>query len=89
MTSLDTTVPAPLAARSLPAAPPAGAPASARLLFALLAKLARGDLLVHTPAGTTHRFGAGAGRDPAGGRGEFAFGDWRLPRDVLTGGDLG
>jgi cyclopropane-fatty-acyl-phospholipid synthase len=88
MTTCESTASSPLDLPSRRAAPPAGAPASARLLFALLGKLARGDLTIHAPAGTAHRFGPGAGRDPAAGRGEFAFRDWRLARDVLTGGDV-
>jgi cyclopropane-fatty-acyl-phospholipid synthase len=64
---------------------PADAPAPARLLFALLRRLDQGELVVHTPAGTTHRFGPGSG---ATGRGEFVFRDWRLARDILTGGDV-
>jgi cyclopropane-fatty-acyl-phospholipid synthase len=88
MTTCESAAPSPFAVPSACIAPPAGAPASARLLFTLLARLARGDLNILTPAGTAHRFGPGAERDPAAGRGEFAFHDWRLPRDVLTGGDV-
>jgi cyclopropane-fatty-acyl-phospholipid synthase len=88
MTSCESAAPSPFALPSHRVAPPAGAPAPARLLFALLARLGRGDLTIHTPAGTAHRFGPGVERDPAAGRGEFAFRDWRLPRDVLTGGDV-
>jgi cyclopropane-fatty-acyl-phospholipid synthase len=61
-----------------PAAPPA-----ARLLFAMLARLARGELVVVDPEGRAHRFG-----HDAAGRGEFRFRDWRLARAVLTGGDV-
>jgi cyclopropane-fatty-acyl-phospholipid synthase len=64
---------------------PLDAPASTRMLFALLTRLARGEVTIQTPAGTTHRFGPG--HDVAG-RGEFTFSDWRLARDVLTGGDV-
>jgi len=72
--------PFPSAARA-----PAGTPAAVQFLFALLARLARGELVVTDPAGRTHRFGRGA---DGAGRGEFAFRDWRLARDVLTGGDV-
>jgi cyclopropane-fatty-acyl-phospholipid synthase len=64
---------------------PLVAPASTRILFALLTRLARGEVTIHTPAGTTHRFGPG---HDAAGRGEFTFTDWGLARDVLTGGDV-
>jgi cyclopropane-fatty-acyl-phospholipid synthase len=64
---------------------PRATPPAARLLFALLTRLDRGELTIHTPAGTTHRFGRD--RDAAG-RAEFAFHDWRLARDVLSGGDV-
>jgi cyclopropane-fatty-acyl-phospholipid synthase len=60
-------------------------PASARLLLHLLGRLARGELVVRTPAGATYTFGPG--RDDAG-RGEFVFNDWQLARDVLRGGDV-
>jgi cyclopropane-fatty-acyl-phospholipid synthase len=60
-------------------------PASARLLLHLLGRLARGELVVRTPAGAAYTFGPG--RDDAG-RGEFVFNDWQLARDVLRGGDV-
>ena len=88
MTALDTTARSPLAiGRSAVAAGtlPADAPPPARLLFALLRRLDQGELVVHTPAGTTHHFGPG---DDAAGRGEFIFRDWRLAREILTGGDV-
>jgi cyclopropane-fatty-acyl-phospholipid synthase len=88
MTSLDTTANSSLAAARAPALPgslPHGAPAPARLLFALLRRLDRGELVVHTPAGTTHHFGPGG---DAGARGEFIFRDWGLAREILTGGDV-
>ncbi len=88
MTSIDTTARSPLSAPSLLASPgilPQGAPAPARLLFALLRRLDQGELVVHTPAGTTHHFGPG---NDAAGRGEFIFRDWSLARGILTGGDV-
>jgi len=66
-------------------------PAAARLLLHLLGRLARGELVVRTPAGTVHRFGPAHDRDhddDDGGRGEFVFNDWQLARDVLRGGDV-
>lgn len=85
MTSLESTADAPLAAPAgaAPIVPPRAAPTSARLLFALLARLTCGELTIHTPDGSTLRFGPGGA-----GRGEFSFRDWRLARDVLTGGDV-
>ncbi len=87
MTSLDNTACSPLSAPSgtARAALPLDAPVSTRMLFALLTRLARGEVTIHTPAGTTHRFGPA---HDAAGRGEFTFTDWRLARDVLTGGDV-
>jgi len=67
------------------AMPPAGASPSVRLLFALLARIARGELVVVDPDGRAHRFG----RNDGTGRGEVRFRDWRLARDILTAGDVG
>jgi cyclopropane-fatty-acyl-phospholipid synthase len=64
---------------------PASAPPTARILFALLARLARGELVVTDPEGRAHRFGVA---DAAIGRGELRFRDWRIARDILTGGDV-
>ena len=66
-------------------ATPAGAPPAVRLLFALLKRLAHGELVVTDPDGRIHRFGT---LDGVAGRGEFTFRDWRLARDILTGGDV-
>ena len=65
--------------------PPAGAPPTVRILLALLARLARGELVVTDPDGRTHRFGTGS---DGFGRGEVRFRDWRFARDILTGGDV-
>jgi cyclopropane-fatty-acyl-phospholipid synthase len=81
MTSYENTNPHPFPA----SAAPAGAPPAVRVLFALLTRLARGELVVTDPDGRTHRFGKG--REHAG-RGEFRFRDWRLGRAILTGGDV-
>jgi cyclopropane-fatty-acyl-phospholipid synthase len=85
MTTFETTARNPLSAACLgvPMPLPPFAPTAARMLFALLRRVEHGDLLVHTPAGTTHRFGTVAGE-----RCEFTFRDWRLPRRILTGGDV-
>jgi cyclopropane-fatty-acyl-phospholipid synthase len=81
MTSFETTNQHPLAA----SLPPAGAPPAARILLALLTRLARGELIVIDPDGRGRRFGPG--NDEAG-HGEFRFRDWRLARAILTGGDV-
>ena len=65
--------------------PPAGAPPTARILMALLARLAHGELGVYDPDGRPHRFGPGS---DVAGRGEVRFREWRLARDILTGGDV-
>jgi cyclopropane-fatty-acyl-phospholipid synthase len=65
--------------------PPLGAPPAVRILFALLARLACGELVAIDPDGRGHRFGSGHDR---AGRGEVRFRDWRLARDILTGGDV-
>jgi len=66
------------------AQPPEHAPPAARMLFALLARLAHGEVRLTTPDGTVHRFGPG-GDAP---RAELRFHDWRIGREVLTGGDV-
>jgi len=81
MTSYEGTNPRPLAVSLLPA----GAPPAARILLALLTRLARGELVVIDPDGHGRRFGPG--NDDAG-HGEFRFRDWRLARAILTGGDV-
>ena len=81
MTTYESTNPRPLTA----SLPPAGAPPAARILLALLTRLARGELVVIDPDGHGRRFGPG--NDDAG-HGEFRFRDWRLARAILTGGDV-
>jgi cyclopropane-fatty-acyl-phospholipid synthase len=63
---------------------PSGAPASARLLLALLGRLARGEVLLTTPDGALHAFG----QSGQGERAEISFRDWRIAREVLVGGDV-
>jgi len=65
-------------------APGSGAPPSARLLFALLGRLAQGEVLLTTPDGAMHAFG----QSGQGERAEIVFRDWRIAREVLTGGDV-
>jgi cyclopropane-fatty-acyl-phospholipid synthase len=64
---------------------PGHAPPAARLLFALLTRLAHGEVVLRTPDGASHRFGPGHGD---AGRADLAFPDWRSAREVLTGGDV-
>ena len=75
---------------------PAGArrhslPATSRLLFALLDRMEYGSLALTTPDGVTRRFGPGAAANslsrtvPAA---DLTLRDWRLCRDVITGGDI-
>ena len=66
------------------AQPPEHAPPAARMLFALLGRLSHGEVRLTTPDGTVHRFGPG-GDAP---RAELRFHDWRIGREVLTGGDV-
>ena len=79
----------PLLSTQLRASPyallPHHVPPAARLLFALLARLAHGELLLTTPDGVSHRFGSDHG---APGRAELTLHDWRVAREVLTGGDV-
>ena len=81
MASYPTTNPRPFAT----SAPAARVPPAGRILLALLARLARGELVVIDPEGGGHRFGPG---NDGAGRGEFRFRDWRLARAILTGGDV-
>jgi cyclopropane-fatty-acyl-phospholipid synthase len=85
MNGHDTTAASPLALPRRVSMPPAGAPASARLLYALLSRMAAGELTLTDPAGGTHLFGPGADH---GGRSDLKLHDWRVARDVLTGGDV-
>jgi len=62
-----------------------GAPPAARLLLALLARLARGELTLRTPDGQTRRFG---NVDAGVGRVDLVLHDWRVAHDVLRGGDV-
>ena len=81
MTSYENTNPGPFAASP----PHTGAPPTARILMAMLTRLACGELAVIDPDGRAHRFGPGGGN---AGRGEITFRGWRLAREILTGGDV-
>ena len=66
-------------------------PATGRLFFALLERMEFGALTLTTPDGITRRFGpgavAGAARD-APAEADLTIRDWKLCRDVMTGGDV-
>jgi len=88
MTTVEHTARSPMSAPPPAAAEfsmPAHAPPAARLLFALLTRLAHGEVVLRTPDGASHRFGSGHGD---AGRADLAFNDWRIAREVLTGGDV-
>ncbi len=84
--------------RSIPRARAAGAaarparrsarrrPPSARLLFALLARLRTATLHADDARRHVHRFGAAA--VPARRAPSSSLHDWRIAREVLTGGDV-
>jgi cyclopropane-fatty-acyl-phospholipid synthase len=88
MTTLENTSCPTLPARpaGVPAARPTHhLPPAARLLFALLGRLAHGEVRLTAPDGTVHHFGPGG----AGAlRADVEFRDWRIAREVLTGGDV-
>ena len=83
MSSFDTTI---AARRRIATLPP-----SARVLFGLLERIERGSLKLTTPDGVVRRFGPGG---PIGGPGgvsgevDLTLHDWRVFRDILTGGDV-
>ena len=88
MTTVENTARSPMSAPQQAAAGPAAphhAPPAARLLFALLTRLAHGEVVLRTPDGMAHRFGSGHG---AAGRADLTFNDWRVAREVLTRGDV-
>ncbi len=87
MTSLENTASSCAATRHATAriARPLAPPPAARILFALLARLGRGEVLINTPAGTNCRFGPGRDEN---GCGELTLTDWKVAHDVLTGGDV-
>ncbi|KZE31481.1 cyclopropane-fatty-acyl-phospholipid synthase [Crenobacter luteus] len=60
-------------------------PAAARALFATLARIETGELLVCTPDGARHRF---CGHRP-GRRAELTIRDWRAVGRIMLSGDIG
>jgi cyclopropane-fatty-acyl-phospholipid synthase len=91
LTTMDDTIhspmPAPQAAACAPGrrSPPSGVPPSGRLLLALVARLAQGELSLTTPDRHVHRVGPGG---PGAPRAELVLHDWRIAREVLAGGDV-
>jgi len=69
----------------------AGTPAAGAILMALLARLDRGRLELHTPDGGVHRFGPGGA--PCDGTSAtpavLRIADWRVAAATLEGGDVG
>lgn len=83
MTTLETSLPRGAHRASLPA--------TGRLFFALLERMEYGALALTTPDGITRRFGPGAGASSPAGSGveaDLTMRDWKLCRDVVTGGDV-
>jgi cyclopropane-fatty-acyl-phospholipid synthase len=71
--------------------PRASLPTTARLLFALLGRMEYGALNLTTPDGITRRFGPGAAtvtRPEIATEADLTLRDWKLCRDVVTGGDV-
>jgi cyclopropane-fatty-acyl-phospholipid synthase len=87
MTTFDYTArsrlsaPQPAASTAPPAQSP---PPAARMLFALLGRLAHGAVRLTGPDGSVHHFGPGGDA----GRVELRLRDWRVAREVLSGGDV-
>ncbi len=83
MTTLDSSLPGGARHRSLPT--------TGRLFFVLLERMEYGALTLTTPDGITRRFGAGA-RGVSSARiaaqADLTIRDWKLCRDVVTGGDI-
>jgi cyclopropane-fatty-acyl-phospholipid synthase len=67
------------------------APASGAILMALLARIDRGRLEVHTPDGSVHRFGPGGAPCDGGSAAPavLRIADWRVAAATLKGGDVG
>jgi cyclopropane-fatty-acyl-phospholipid synthase len=69
----------------------ASVPTTGCLFFALLERMDYGALNLTTPDGVTRRFGPGAAPDARPGvatEGDLTMRDWKLYRDVVTGGDV-
>ncbi len=83
MTTLETSLPGRARRASLPA--------TGRLLFALLERMEYGALRLTTPDGNTRRFGPGTASNASAGvtvEADLTLRDWKLCRDVITGGDI-
>jgi len=74
-----------------PGARHAPLPAIGRLFFALLERMDYGGLMLTTPDGVTRRFGPGSvpgARSSVPAEADLTIRDWKLCRDVVTGGDV-
>jgi cyclopropane-fatty-acyl-phospholipid synthase len=83
MTTLDTSLPGGVRRASLPT--------TGRLFFALLERMEYGALTLTTPDGITRRFGPGTTANAPAGlalEADLTMRDWKLCRDVVTGGDV-
>ena len=63
-------------------------PATGRLLFSLLERMELGRLTLTTPDGLTRRFGPGGPIGELSGEADLTLHDWKICRDVVTGGDV-
>ncbi len=80
MTALDSSLPGRARRTSLPA--------TGRLLFALLERMEYGALRLTTPDGITRCFGPAGAQAANPVEADLTLRDWKLCRDVLTGGDI-
>lgn len=64
-------------------------PATAAAFFSLLERMEYGRLAVTTPDGVTRHFGGGRCVGGHPGEADVTLRDWRVFRDVITGGDVG
>ena len=83
MTTLDSSLPCGVRRAFLPT--------TGRLLFALLERMEYGALTLTTPDGMTRRFGPGlavSSRAGIAAEADLTLRDWKLCRDVVTGGDI-
>ena len=78
-----TTVDRSFANRELASAPP-----TASMFFSLLERMEYGRLALTTPDGITRHFGGGNITDDYPAEAEMRVRDWRVFRDVITGGDV-
>ena len=63
-------------------------PPSTRVLFGLLERIERGSLKLTTPDGVVRRFGPGGPIGNVTSEVDLVLRDWRVAREILTGGDV-